>query len=120
MTAKQKKAIAALLAAPTVQAAAEAAGVSYSTLRRWLSQDDFRRQYDAALSDLVSEAAIQAKKSLAPALSVLREVAEDQDCTAIARVQAARALVDNTLKLAELSDIMTRLSKLEQSMEDDV
>ena len=67
----------------------------------------------------MSEATNQAKKSLAPALSVLREVAENQECTAIARVQAARALVDNAMKLTEMTDVINRLSKLEQSMEDD-
>ena len=67
----------------------------------------------------MSEATNQAKKSLAPALSVLREVAENQECTAIARVQAARALVDNTLKLTERADVLERLDKLEKSMQED-
>ena len=51
MTARQKRALVALLSAPTKREAAEIAGISYPTLRRWITQDaDFRREYEAELA----------------------------------------------------------------------
>lgn len=115
MTDKQKKALAALLTASTVNAAAQTAEVGYSTLRRWLKEDDaFRRAYQEALAALLEDAAVQAKMSLSPALSTLREIVEDQSSAVPVRVQAARALLDYGLKLTEIMDVLERLEALEE------
>src|SRR5262249_5380674 len=45
---KWELAIAALLAEPTVEAAARAAGISRNRLLHWLHQEDFQRSYRAA------------------------------------------------------------------------
>jgi hypothetical protein len=61
LTRKQEQAIAALLSEPTLEAAAGTAGISVRTLKTWLTLDDFRRAFDAArrqvLSDTVSRLA---------------------------------------------------------------
>ena len=119
MTAKQKKALAALITAPTVAAAAEQAGIGYATLRRWLKEDEaFRHEYERELAGLVTEAATKAKQSMTPALSVLREIVEDEDGPAAVRVSAARSLLEYGLKLVELADLTARLDALEKSMEE--
>lgn len=121
MTRKKQMAVAALIRAPTIDAAAQAAGVGYSTLRRWLKEDqEFREAYQTALEELLSDAATQAKQGLSPALEALREIAEDQDSPAAARVQAARSIIDGALKLTEAAEIVKRLEALEQSLEDKV
>ncbi|MBI3909994.1 MAG: hypothetical protein HY320_03565 [Armatimonadetes bacterium] len=50
---KREQAIAALLAEPTVGAAAGAAGVGYATLRRWLALPEFDAEYRAARLEAV-------------------------------------------------------------------
>lgn len=114
MTAKKKRALAALLRFPTVTAAAEAAGVSYSSLRSWLKNDiEFRQAYQEELAGLISEAATQAKQSLAPAISTLTEIMQNKKWSAAARVSAARSLIDVSLKLTEITDIISRVEALE-------
>ena len=119
MTHKKEMAVAALIRAPTIDAAAQAAGVGYSTLRRWLKEDqEFREAYQAALEALLSDAAAQAKRSLSPALEALREIVEDRNAPAAARVQAARSVVDAALKLTEAVDIRERVAALEAAFDE--
>ena len=55
---------------------------------------------------------------MTPALSVLREIVEDEDGPAAVRVSAARSLLEYGLKLVELADLTARLDALEKSMEE--
>ena len=83
MTAKQAKALSALLNNPTQERAAAAAGIGISTLKRYLADPDFQAEYQKAMSKLIEGAATQAKQSLSPALSCLREIVNDgrkSDC----------------------------------------
>lgn len=119
MTLKQKRAIAELIRGPTVEAAARAANVGYSTLRRWLKEDDeFRQEYRAAVSQLIEDATLQARQSLVPALSALREIVEDGEYPAAVRVQASRSILEYGLKLSERSDVASRMDALEKLFEE--
>lgn len=51
------------------------------------------------------DAAKQAKQSLSPALSTLREITEDRGEDAQARIGAARAILTSGLKLIETADM---------------
>ena len=113
MTERQKRVVAALLTAPSKAAAAEAAGVTVRTVQNYLSDPAFREEYQSALEDVVMDAAKQAKQSLSPALSTLREITEDRGEDAQARIGAARAILTSGLKLIETADILTRLKELE-------
>ena len=117
MTGKQQKALAELIRGPTVEAAARAAHVGYSTLRRWLKEDEeFQREYRAAVSQLVEDATTQARQSLAPALSALREIVEDGEYPAAVRVQASRSLLEYGMKLTDRSDVVARMDALEKML----
>ncbi len=74
-----------------------------------MSDPAFREEYQSALEDVVMDAAKQAKQSLSPALSTLREITEDRGEDAQARIGAARAILTSGLKLIETADILTRL-----------
>jgi hypothetical protein len=56
LTRKQEQAISALLCAGTLQQAAAKAGISYSTLKRWLGDSSFSRAYRNARRELVDGA----------------------------------------------------------------
>ena len=117
MTPRQQKALAALLTSPSRAAAAEAAGITTRTLQNYLSDPEFQREYQKALSGLISEAAAQAKQSLSPALSTLKEVMTDTEQNGQIRVSAARSLLEFGMKLTEQADILARLQELETAME---
>jgi hypothetical protein len=94
---KQEQAVAALLTEATVQQAAAKAGVSHSTLKRWLSEPDFRAAYRWARRELVEGAVgrVQAATGLAvdTLVAVARSGARDGD-----RVRAAVALLDHAFR----------------------
>lgn len=102
MTEKREKVIAALLTNPTRIEAARAAGISDKTLRRYLADGDFQREYRKALSEIVDEAAAQARQSLAPALRCLREIVTDEHENSGTRIQASRALLDYGMHLIKI------------------
>lgn len=106
LTQKQQKALAALLTNPTKEAAAKAAGIESKTLRRYLADPEFQSEYQKAVSGMIEDAATQARQSLSPALSCLREIVEDGKETATARIQAARTILEYGLRLTEIADIM--------------
>lgn len=114
MTTRQTKAIAALVSEPTKRAAAEKAGISESTLRSYLQDPSFQEAYREAFSDLMVDATHQAQRNLSPALSTLREIAEDGEQPATARISAARGLLEFGLKLSEYHDIAAKMQELEK------
>ena len=115
MTAKQKRALACLLTASTVQEAARDAKVSYATLRRWLSSDpEFRREYSRALEELVESAAAQARQGMTEAVAVLREIMADIEAQPNTRVAAARTVIDSGSRLIEMQSYETRIAERER------
>lgn len=106
-----------MIRAPTIEAAAETAGVGHSTLRRWMREDvEFKIAYRAAFDELLQDASAQAKQSLSPALKALGEIVEDEGQPATARISAARSILEYGLKLTETVDILARLDALEGSL----
>lgn len=112
------KALQALLTYPTQAAAAQAAGIGVSTLKRYLDDDEFQKEYKAAFSALVSDAVRQAQKSLSPALTTLEEIMRDDAQTGQIRVSAARSLLEFSLKATEQLEIIERLKELETKVGD--
>ena len=114
LTQKQNKALLALLTQPTREAAAKAAGITSKTLRSYLDDPAFLSEYEKALSGLVKDATRQAQQSLSPALSTLREIVEDSRQPATARISAARSLLEYSMRLTEITEILDQLRELEQ------
>ena len=103
MTARQQKALAALLTSPSKAAAAKAAGISPRTLRDYLADPDFQTAYRDAFGNMVEDATRQAQQAISP--------------DAQARISAARAILSHGIKLTETTDILSRLQELEEAME---
>ena len=113
MTPNKQRALQALLTQPTKAAAAEAAGIAPRTLRDYLADPEFQREYKKAFGQLVTDAARQAQQALAPAISALRDIVEDDTETASARIAAARSLLEYGLRLTEISDILRDLEAVD-------
>lgn len=118
LTQKQQRALAALLTNSTKEAAAKAAGIESKTLRRYLANPEFQSEYQKAVSGMIEDAATQARQSLSPALSCLREIVEDKNEQATARIQAARSTLEYALKLTEQTDILKQIQELEKWKEE--
>jgi hypothetical protein len=110
--AARERAVLALLSCPTLEDAADEAGVSERTLRRWLRddaafQDDYRRARAAAADEVLRRLQVGA----GTAVQALVQTAEGDDAVA---VKAAVAVLDQLHKAARAADLEARLAELER------
>ena len=105
LTQNQQKAIAALLSSPSREDAARKCGLTSRTLRVYFQNDEFCDAYRAAFQELTENATRKAQQLLCPALETLEEVMQN----------AARIVIDSTIKLTEVNDILTRIENLERA-----
>lgn len=110
---KQSKALDALVNYDTVEGACKAAGVSKSTMYRYLKDPHFDTALKAAKRQLVNRAVLRLQQTTGDAARALAEICRDHDAPASARVAAAKAILDGALKAVELEDIESRIATLE-------
>lgn len=113
MTEKQEKALAALVTCPTIKAAAAAAGIDYRTMRRYLEDPDFAKEYRHLTTEMLADARMRGQQLLAPALDTLAEICTDPEVKNSDRIAAARSILEWATRLTELTDIVERLEALE-------
>lgn len=111
---KQEAALLALLSHKTLKEAALAAGVSMPTLWRYLRDPVFSLRYREARRELVECAMVRLQNDAEHAARVLRDVADDKQAPASARVTAARTIIELSVKSVELGDLQQRLAALEE------
>src|SRR5262245_46994069 len=93
---KREQAIAALLASPTIEAAAGQVGVNEWTLRQWLKDPSFKSAYRQARRELVENAIGRVQAATGRAVDTLLAVAKDGKRDSD-RVRAAVALLGYAL-----------------------
>jgi hypothetical protein len=117
LSAKRERALTALLELGEVKAAAKRAGVGQTTLWRWLKEDDFATEYREARRKLVEASVSRLASDGVAASRVLREIAEDKAAAPSARVAAARAILEHSIKGVEVLDLEPRLKEIERRLE---
>jgi hypothetical protein len=113
----KEKAIVSLLNSPTIQQAAKETGISVITMHRWLGEESFKVSYLDARRQAVSKAVARLSQICSEAVEVLRQVMNDCETPASARIAAARAVLDAALKAVETDDLSARINTLERSIE---
>lgn len=108
--------LSALLANPTVRAASAACGISETQIYVRLRNPDFKAKYDTARRELLERNTAALQSHLAEAIEVMGEICRDTDAAPQTRLNAADAIIRNSLKLTEQTDILTRLEVLEKSL----
>jgi len=115
LSATQEAALVALLNEPTVNKAAQIAGVGERTLYRWMEQPVFNRAYRAARRQAFSHAVALTQRYAAAAVQTLAKVMADPKATAAAKVAAATSLLRFGREALELDDLAARLEALEEA-----
>jgi hypothetical protein len=116
LSRKQETAIAALLGNPTIKGAAQSIGIGEATLCRWMSDSAFSDAYRDARYQLMKQAIGKMQACISRAVDILMLVAEDTEAPASARVSAARSIIDQALKSAEMEDLVKRVEQLEKKI----
>lgn len=117
LSAKQLRAMDALLREPTTRAAATAAKVSEATIWRWLAESGFAEAYSAARGRLLEGTLTALQAASTDAVSTLREVMADTTAQPSARVSAARTVLELALRAREELETEERLRVLEAAMQ---
>jgi hypothetical protein len=118
LTPKQQTAISCLLAQSSVAQAAQAAGVGERTLHRWLADAAFASAYQAARHEAVSHAIARVQQASSHAVTVLMLLMADKQVAPGIRLNAAKAVIEYSLRAVELEQIEARLSSLEAVMQE--
>ena len=111
MTRKQDAAIGALLSQATISAAAESVGIGEATLRRWLKDPGFLAAYRSARRDTLEHCVAMLQKAGSDAVEALQQSLQAN--SEGVRLRAACAILDYSMKGAELLDLEARIAVLE-------
>jgi hypothetical protein len=116
LTARQHRAIAALLVEDTREAAARVSGVGERTLRRWETLPAFAAEVRRQRTRLFTAATTRLVRSMDTAIGVLNNIASGRSRASSARVQAARAILTLATSLFEKDELEPRLAKVEEEL----
>jgi hypothetical protein len=114
LSRKQEALISALLTAPTLADAAQTAGIGEVTAWRWLKEPTFQTTYREARRQVVQQAIVQVQRATGEAVETLRNVMQDSESPASARVSAAKVILETATKWVEVEDLEARITALEQ------
>ena len=113
LSTNQQKALTALLAEPTVAAAADRCGLNARTLYRYLADTPFkaelRQRQDAILASVTSALVGLSGE----AVQALRDVLTDKKATHAVKVRAALGWLQHMRDAIELADLADRVARLE-------
>lgn len=107
---RQRRALAALLCAPTIAAAAKLSRTGERTLYRWLSDPTFREQYREHSHRLLENATGRLRAAAGEAVDTLREALRSENENV--KVRSALGILDVAIRV-DLDDLTARIEALE-------
>ncbi len=115
LTAKQRKAVEALLATGEVSEAASTVGISRETLHRWLRDPPFVEAVRAAEAQALDDLSRMLVRLGRTAAGTLAKAMSDAATPVATRVRAADATLGRLLQLRELATLEARVAELERA-----
>lgn len=116
LTARQEKAIAAVLEARNIREGLTKAKVSPSVFYSWMRGDEaFREELERKRKELIDEGYHLLKVSVLEAANTILELSRTAQGEAV-RLRAAESVFERVCKIREIEDIETRLAALERSL----
>ncbi|MBC7928941.1 MAG: hypothetical protein H7Z38_00045 [Rubrivivax sp.] len=112
----QQRALVALISSESVTAAAKNSQLSEATIYRYLRDDAFNAVYRRTRTEIVEHAISQVQRDCAMASRTLREVCENAQSPASARVSAARVILEVALKAVTIGQQSTLIAELEERL----
>ena len=112
LSPKQRKALEALLVAPTITAAAEQAGCTERSIRNWLHDEGFKATFLEARRAIMDAAILDLQRAYSQAAKVLISLLSDENPHV--QLRAADLIMSRADKWIETEDLEARISALEQ------
>jgi hypothetical protein len=111
LSRKREQLVSALLAKPTIKAAAESIGISEKTARNWLADPTFLKAYRSQRRQLVEGATARVQAAMSTAVDTLLELVESDNERL--RLEAAKFLFEHGREALDKDDVLERLEALE-------
>jgi len=113
---KDELIIAALISNSSLRAASVACGVSETQIRKRLRDVEFKERYSQERRELLRQNTTALQGHVSKAISVIAAVMNSKTANEQTKLNAAEAIIRNSLKLTEQTEILERLDKLEKSL----
>jgi phage terminase small subunit len=114
LTARQDRAILALLTTETKKAAARKAGVPESTLYSWLDLPAFQRRLRRARNRIWDESVTGVVRASNDAVKALKKNLKAKEPQV--QVRAAKVLLDHGARMAAMADLQAQIDELREQM----
>jgi hypothetical protein len=113
---KCEDAVLALLAAPTVKAAARKVGVTEKTLRTWMRIPEFAALLHEARQQSFAHGLARLQAATGEAADLLRQTVTSHKGAPPLRLKAADLILAHSVRAAELTELRERLEALEAQL----
>lgn len=113
---KDELIISALISTSSLRAASAACGICETQIRKRLNDDEFKNRYDRERRELLRQNATALQGYMSQAISTIAGVMSSKTASEQTKLNAAEAIIRNSLKLTEQTEILERLDKLEKSL----
>ena len=115
LTPAQTRLLHELLLAPTIEAAAKAAGISSRTAYNYRQLPEFQAEYKRECAAMFSAAADDVRRYIPSAVQVLAGMMQNEYVDDADRIRAAKVILTDGLRMIEATDIEARLEALENA-----
>jgi hypothetical protein len=116
---RKERALLAVIAHPVLRDAALAAGVSETTLWRYMRDRDFARRLGEARGASVTHASVQLQGASGEAVKTLRDLMGREDAPAASRVSAARAVLEHSFRARVVDELQAEVERLKELLGED-
>lgn len=114
LPAKQELALRAVLSHPTLKEAAFAAGISETTLWRYMRDEEFIKRLREAKRDAMGHVTTRLQQASGDAVTVLHNLMTKENAPAAARITAARTVLDYSIRVAEMEELRAEIDELKE------
>lgn len=120
MTPKQIKFLSELFKSSSVAEAIKNSGVAESTAYRWMREnDEFKKELQKRKTQALDEVSTQMQVGFSDAVQKLLEIIRNDNVSEQVKINAIDCLFRNARPIIEDVDILTRIQKLEEGVENE-
>lgn len=109
---KNELIISSLISTTSVRAAAKVCGISETQIYARLRDPAFKKQYDDARREMLEQSTAYVQGIVGEALQKMYEIMNDENAAPQIQLNAAEAIVRNSIKLTEQNDIIGQIAEL--------
>ena len=116
LTPRQHRAIAEIMASPSLEEARRRLGAGKDTLYGWLRDPVFSAELKRQLDELARYAMDRLKVGLSKSVDKLLEVVDRSDVEVSLQIRAAQTLLEHGIRVVEIQELEQRIANLEETI----